>query len=216
MERCPGRSHPARRPRLRRRRRRAPLRPPRAGGPERRARKHPVIAVDMQPVPVTVASSSCPFATATTRSPSETWSTGPVTATTQPSVEAAAFASSAPESSRADRLDPADLRLPPRERRDLRRIAANDRDLGLGEQSLRRLGAELRRPGADRIEHDGHARPVRGLRGEQHRLDPVLRKRSDVEHERPGDRRPAPRPPRPRAPSRAGRRARASRSPSRS
>ena len=36
------------------------------------ARKQPVIALDMQPVPVTAASNSCPLATASTRSPSET------------------------------------------------------------------------------------------------------------------------------------------------
>ena len=36
------------------------------------ARKQPVIALDMQPVPVTVASSAWPFDTASTRSPSHT------------------------------------------------------------------------------------------------------------------------------------------------
>src|SRR5487761_84899 len=36
------------------------------------ARKHPVSADDMQPVPVTVASSASPFDTASTRSPSDT------------------------------------------------------------------------------------------------------------------------------------------------
>ena len=49
----------------------------------------------MQPVPVTVASSSCPFATESDRSPSETWSTGPVTDATSSSVRAASRASSA-------------------------------------------------------------------------------------------------------------------------
>ena len=68
-------------------------------GPVRRNGKEAaVIAVDMQPVPLTVPSSSWPFATAISRFPSETWSTGPVTATTQPSSPAATFASSAAES----------------------------------------------------------------------------------------------------------------------
>ena len=85
-----------------------PLRPPRASSPatpkatsastapssgERStARKQPVIALDMQPVPVIDASSGWPFAIATTRSPSETWSTGPVTDATTPSVRAASLA----------------------------------------------------------------------------------------------------------------------------
>src|SRR3954454_20823205 len=59
------------------------------------ARKQPVIALDMQPVPVTDASSSLPFATASTRSPSDTWSTGPVTDATRSSLRAAARAISA-------------------------------------------------------------------------------------------------------------------------
>jgi hypothetical protein len=54
-----------------------------------------VTAVDMHPVPVIDASSGCPFATARTRSPSDTWSTGPVTDATRPSVLAVAHASSA-------------------------------------------------------------------------------------------------------------------------
>ncbi len=57
-----------------------------------------MIAVDMHPVPLTVPRSSWPFATAIDRFPSETWSTGPVTAATQPSSAAATFASSAAES----------------------------------------------------------------------------------------------------------------------
>ena len=56
-----------------------------------------MIAVAMQPVPLTVPSSSWPFATEISRVPSETWSTGPVTAVTQPSSVAAAIASSEPE-----------------------------------------------------------------------------------------------------------------------
>ena len=60
----------------------------------REARNAPVIAVDMQPVPLTMARSSCPLETAD-RSPSETWSTGPVTEATRPSVRAASRASSA-------------------------------------------------------------------------------------------------------------------------
>jgi hypothetical protein len=53
-------------------------------------------AVAMQPVPVTVPSSSWPFETEIVRSPSETWSTGPVTAATQPRERAASRASSGP------------------------------------------------------------------------------------------------------------------------
>ena len=49
----------------------------------------------MQPVPVTAASSSWPFAIATVRSPFETWSTAPVTEATRPRLCAAARASSA-------------------------------------------------------------------------------------------------------------------------
>ena len=48
----------------------------------------------MQPVPVTAASNGCPFATASTCSPSETWSTGPVTDATRPSRRPASRASS--------------------------------------------------------------------------------------------------------------------------
>jgi hypothetical protein len=59
------------------------------------ARKQPVIALDMQPVPVTVASRSCPFDTESDRTPSETWSTGPVTDATSSNVRAASRASSA-------------------------------------------------------------------------------------------------------------------------
>src|SRR5205823_6523279 len=58
------------------------------------ARKQPVKAEDMQPVPVTVASSASPLDTARTRSPSDTWSTGPVTAAIAPSCRAASRASS--------------------------------------------------------------------------------------------------------------------------
>ena len=91
------------------------------------ARKQPVIADDMQPVPVTVASSSCPFAIARTRSPSETWSTGPVTDATTPSRRAASRASSAALDARADRLDAAHLGLDADERRHLARVAAQHR-----------------------------------------------------------------------------------------
>src|SRR6266700_4827450 len=65
-----------------------------SGASGRTARKQPVIAVAMQPVPVTVPSSSWPFAIAQPRWPSETWSTGPVTAATHPRARAAASASS--------------------------------------------------------------------------------------------------------------------------
>src|SRR5262249_39710931 len=42
-------------------------------------RKQSVMALDMQPVPVMVARSGCLFATASTRSLSDTWLIGPVT-----------------------------------------------------------------------------------------------------------------------------------------
>ena len=64
-----------------------------SGSPDE-ARNAAVIAVDMQPVPVTAASKASPLATATSRSPSETWSTGPVTEATTSSVRAASRASS--------------------------------------------------------------------------------------------------------------------------
>ena len=40
------------------------------------------------------------------------------------------------------------------------------------------------RADADRIEHDGDPARVRGAAGEQHRLDPVVGERADVEDER--------------------------------
>src|SRR5438270_2958131 len=69
-----------------------------SGASGRTARKQPVIAVAMQPEPVIAASSGSPFATATVCSPSETWSTAPVTATTAPSSRLATRARSAAES----------------------------------------------------------------------------------------------------------------------
>src|SRR5512132_3380186 len=70
-----------------------------SGAPGFAARKQPVTAVAIQPVPLTVPRSSWPFETAITRSPSETLSVGPVTAATQPSATAASVASSSAESS---------------------------------------------------------------------------------------------------------------------
>jgi len=58
------------------------------------ARKQPVSALEMQPVPVIDAISGWPFAIAITVSPSETWSTGPVTDATTSSCFAAWRASS--------------------------------------------------------------------------------------------------------------------------
>ena len=58
---------------------------------------------------------------------------------------------------RGDRLDAANLRLDADERRDLGRVAAQDRDVDVVEEPPRRLGAVARRAGADRVEHDRDA-----------------------------------------------------------
>ena len=91
-----------------------------------------MIAVDMQPVPVTVPSSSWPFATAIVRSPSETWSTGPGDRGDAPSVAGRLArqlraARAAPTAS-----TPRISACPPGERRDLGRVAAHDGDVELG------------------------------------------------------------------------------------
>src|SRR5438105_15629429 len=85
-----------------------------SGASGRTARKQPVIAVAMQPVPVTVPSSSWPFAIAQPRWPSETWSTGPVTAATHPSTRAAASASSGPAAAPTDSTPRISAPLPAR------------------------------------------------------------------------------------------------------
>ena len=55
------------------------------------------------------------------------------------------------------------------------------------EDPPRRVRAICRRADPDRIEHDRNAALVRRRPGEQHRLDPVLGERADVEHERTGE-----------------------------
>jgi hypothetical protein len=86
-------------------------------------------------------------------------------------------------------LDATDLRLPAGERGDLGRVAADDGDLELVEQALRSLGPVGRGAGADGIEHDRDAGSVGRAAGDEHRLDPLVRERADVEDERPRDRR---------------------------
>ena len=149
--------------------------------------------------PVTVASSGSPFATASSRSPSETWSTGPVTAATTPSFgRRTRDVGAAPR--RADRLDAADLRFDAGERGDLAGVAAQ---IATSTSSRIRLRCrcEMSSRRRRRVENDGPPARVRSLAGEQHRLDPVRRERPDVEHERARER-ASPRPPRRRAPSR--------------
>ena len=127
-----------------------------SGSSPRTPRKQPVIAVAMQPVPVTVPSSSCPLATACTVEPSETWSTGPVTATTHAQL-ARGLAGQLGPACLADRLDAADLGLAAGERRDLGRVAAHDRDL-----QLRRAAAARSRCGrSSRPRRPGRAPPAR-------------------------------------------------------
>ena len=92
----------------------------------------------MQPVPVIVASIGSPFAIAADRSPSETWSTGPVTEATTPSVRAASRASAGNVGDTADRLDSPHLGLDSDERGDLARVAAEHRDVDLAENPARR------------------------------------------------------------------------------
>ena len=120
----------------------------------------------MQPVPVTVASSGWPFATASVRSPSETWSTGPVTDATSPSCRAAPRASSAGSSPIGDRLDAAHLGVRADERRYLACVSAQHGHAHLVENPARRVGAVGGRAGADRIEDDreSHARSPRDRR----------------------------------------------------
>ena len=213
--RAPGTRRPL--PRPRRRRRRAPRRRPRAAPPASPARKQPVSALDMQPVPVTAASSGSPFATAITVSPSETWSTGPVTAATSPSERPACAREIGGLAARADRLDAANLCLDADERRDLARVAAQHRNVDLGEDpappSPSGTASRPRRPGRARPGSRARSRPcpASSIASTQ-----CSRERADVQHERARRSRPSPRPPRARAPSRAARRARASRWRSRS
>ena len=138
----------------------------------------------MQPVPVIAASSSCPFATAAARSPSETWSTGPVTDATTPSVRRRLARELGRIAAAADGLDPAHLGLDADERRDLAGVPAQHGDVDGVEDPLRGVRPVGGRAGADRVEHDRDPPLVRRRAGEQHRLDPVLGERADVEHER--------------------------------
>ena len=144
---------------------RAPRRPRAAVG-RSTARKQPVIADDMQPVPVIGASSGWPFATATTRSPSETWSTGPVTDATSPSWARRLRASSAGVAAALDRLDAAHLGLDADERRHLAGVAraARSRRPRRGSASRSRCGRWSRRRRPGRARPACRARSRRGRR----------------------------------------------------
>ena len=150
---CPAPSPRRPRPPRRRRRRRAPRRRPRAAS-SLPARKQPVSAVDMQPVPVIAASSSCPFAIAACA-----LAVGDV-------VDRAGDGRDDAERPRglarelgrvaagADRLDAAHLGLDADERRDLAGVPAQDGDVDVVEDPLRRVGpvraSRPRRPGRGR------------------------------------------------------------------
>ncbi len=102
-------------------------------------------------------------------------------------MPAASLASSAESSAGCDGLDAPNLGLDTDERRHLARVPPQDGHVDGAEDVSRRCRPIGRRAGADRIEHDRDAALVRGLAGEDHRLDPVLRERADVQHERPGE-----------------------------
>src|SRR3954470_138902 len=83
-----------------------------------------------------------------------------------------------------DRLDAAHLGVCTDERGHLAGVTAQDGHAHLGEDPPRRVGAVRGRAGSDGIEHDRDPPRARRAAGEQHRLDPLLRERADVEHER--------------------------------
>ena len=121
-----------------------------------------MIALDMQPVPVTAASNGSPFAIAATRvTVRDVVDRARSPTRRRRACDAAARAIAAASSPRGDRLDTAHLGLDADERRDLACVAAQHRHVDLVEDALRRLGAVRRRAGADRVENDRHARLVR-------------------------------------------------------
>ena len=130
-------------------------------------------ALDMQPVPVIVASIGSPFAIA-----ADPLAVGDVVDRARDRGDDAERARRLARElggvrDRADRLDAAHLGLDADERRDLARVAAQHRDVDLVEDPLRGVGAVRGRAGADRVEHDRDAARVRGAAGDEHRLDPV-------------------------------------------
>ena len=121
------------------------------------ARKQPVIAVDMQPVPVTVREQLVAV-----RDREHALAVGDVVdraghGSDDAERRAASRGSSAGVAAGADRLDAAHLGLDADERRDLARVAAQDGHVDLVEDPLRRLRPVARRAGADRVEDDRDA-----------------------------------------------------------
>ena len=151
-ETCPGRPHRPPRPRRRRRTLPAPRPRPRAARPASPRGSSPSTWTTMQPVPVTAASSSCPFATASTRSPSETWSTGPGNRRDDAELRAGHERELRRRGLRPHRLDAAHLGARPDERRHLAGVPAQHRHLDPVEDPLRRRGpiARSRRRRRDR------------------------------------------------------------------
>ena len=119
------------------------------------------------------------------RSPSETWSIGPVTEATRPRLRPAARARSAGSLVCADRLDAPHLRLDADERRDLTLVAAQHGDVHLarGSSARCRCGTSSRRRRRDRARRECRLRwppcPPASIASTH-----VGRKRADVEHER--------------------------------
>ena len=99
-----------------------------------------------------------------TVSPSETWSTAPVTDATRPSRCPASARELGRIVARRDRFDPAHLGVDADERRDLACVAAQNGDVDLVEDALCSLGAIGRRACSDRIEHDRDSALVRDAR----------------------------------------------------
>ena len=85
------------------------------------------------------------------------------------------------------RLDPAHLGLRTDERRHLAGVAAQHGDVDLVEDPARGLGAVLSGADTDGIEDDRDPTRARGPARKQHRVDPVLRERADVEHQGRGE-----------------------------
>ena len=147
-----------------------------------------MIALDMQPVPVIEASIGSPFAIAAVRSPSETWSTGPVTDATTPSAARRLARELGGVGAGADRLDAAHLG------RDARRASRprprSRAATAISTSSRIRRAVSVRyavAPAPTGSSTTGTPRGVRRPAGGEHRLDPVRRERPDVEHERAGE-----------------------------
>ena len=72
---------------------------------------------------------------------------------------------------------------------DLGDVTADDSELDLFEELLRRLGAKLRSTRAHGVEHGGVIQRVRALARKEHRLDRALVERTDVDVQSTADRR---------------------------